>query len=86
MLTGDGLFSDTSASYKLTLYSSDEFKEVYRTKNPRVATIGAVLAIFGTSLFFVLYGYLVDRDLLLKRQLFIAGWNHRKRYEQGGAH
>lgn len=83
-MTGESLFSDTSPSYKLTLYPSDEFNETYGTHNPMISAIGAVLAIVLTSFCFWAYDHSVNRDLVLKKQMFLAGWNHRKRYEEEG--
>ena len=45
--------------------------------------IGAVLVILLTSVCFVAYDCLVNRDIRLKKQMFVAGWEHRKRYEEG---
>ena len=81
-LTGKGLFSDSSPSYSLTLYPSKEFNNVYATKNPIIATVGSLVAILITSICFFGYDCMVNRDLRIKKQMFVAGWNHRKRYEE----
>ena len=82
-LTGDDEFAESSPTYQLTIYPSSEFNMVYSTRNPVVSSIGAVLAILVTSACFIVYDCLVNRDLRLKKQMFVAGWNHRKRYEEG---
>ena len=81
VLTGEGLFSATSPSYTLTLYPSQEFNDFFRTKNPIIATIGSIVAILITSVCFFSYDCMVNRDLRMKKQMFVAGWNHRKRFE-----
>lgn len=81
-LTGEDRFSDSSPACTLTIYPSSEFDMVYSTRNPLVSSIGAVLAIVVTSACFVVYDRLVNRDVRLKKKMFVAGWNHRKRYEK----
>jgi len=59
----EGLFSESSASYSLTLYPTGGFFRTYRTSNPLVATIGAVGIILFTSLMFFIYDFLVQREM-----------------------
>ena len=81
VLTGEGHFYEESPPYKLTISHTDEFNQVYATNNPTYAAVGAVLAILLTSLGFFAYDKLVNRDIRLKKQMFLTGWLHRKRYE-----
>lgn len=81
VLTGEGHFSDASPPYKLTISKTQEFNQVYATQNPLYAAVGAVLAILLTSMGFFAYDKLVNRDIRLKKQMFLTGWLHRKRFE-----
>jgi len=66
-LTGEGQFTDDSAVYTLTLYPTKELFSVYSTQNPVLATVGAVLIIFITSLAFLVYDALVRWEILAKQ-------------------
>ena len=72
VLTGEGLFTDSSATYTLTLYPSSYFFSVYSTNNPSVATIGAVCIIIFTSFAFLLYDALVRRVVRDKQTILDA--------------
>lgn len=71
-LTGDGLFSGTSAKYTLSICPTEEFFECYRTINPAVAAFGAAMCIFVTSLLFVLYDSYVRKEFNTKIELLEA--------------
>ena len=71
-ITGNELFSDFSGDYTLTLYPTDELFAVYRTDNPLIATIGAVVVMVFTSVLFFLYDFLVRRDMNAKQDLLEA--------------
>ena len=81
VLTGEGHFAESSPPYKMTITHTEEFDEVYATNNPLYAALVAILAIVLTSLGFVAYDKLVNRDIRLKKQMFLTGWLHRKRFE-----
>ena len=72
LLTGTGLYSDTSVEYTLTLYPTDSFFEVYRTKNPAIAAFAAAMCIIVTSFFFVFYDFYFLIDFNAKRELLEA--------------
>jgi len=74
-LTGTGLFTDSSASYVLTLYPAPEFINNYSTKNPIIATVGAVLIIVFTSAAFLLYDALVRKEVNDKKVVLEAKRN-----------
>jgi hypothetical protein len=82
VLTVGGWFSESSATYKLTIFPSNDFRQVYRTPNPVIASLAAAVAILLTSCCFLAYDFLVSRDSRMKKQMFVAGWNHRKRAER----
>ena len=65
-------FSSYSNQYKLTLYPNQELFEVYSTKNPFIATIGAVCIILFTSLSFSLYDFFVRQEFSEKRTVLKA--------------
>jgi len=71
-LTGEGLFSDSSASYKLNLYPNEELFDLYSTNNPATATIGAVCIIIFTSLMFFLFDFFVRQEFREKRSVLEA--------------
>jgi signal transduction histidine kinase len=71
-LIGTGLFSKDSATYTLSLYPSKELFEVNSTKNPLVATVGAVFIILFTSILFMLYDYFVRQEFNSKKDLLEA--------------
>jgi signal transduction histidine kinase len=71
-LTTEGLFSDTSATYILELYPTQEFYNEFRTFNPWIATIGAVSAILLTSLLFFTYDFFVRKEFDAKKELLEA--------------
>jgi signal transduction histidine kinase len=72
VLTGDGIFSSSSATYTLTLYPSQDFVQVYSTTNPMIATVGAVCIMVFTSLLFFLYDYYVRQEFNAKKHLLEA--------------
>ena len=86
-LTGEPgeYFSSYSNQYKLTLYPNRELFEVYSTKNPFIATIGAVCIILFTSLSFLLYDFFVrqefneKRAVLKAKRLFVRYISHEVR-------
>lgn len=59
-------------TYTLALYPNERLYDAYSTNNPMVATIGAVLAIFFTSLLFFAYDFFVRRDISAKKHLLDA--------------
>jgi signal transduction histidine kinase len=71
-LTGAGLYSETSATYTLTLYPTDEFFEVYRTNNPAIAAFAAAMCIGMTSFFFIWYDFYVRKEFNAKKELLKA--------------
>ncbi|CAB9501876.1 sensor kinase/phosphatase LuxQ (Partial), partial [Seminavis robusta] len=62
----------TSSSYVLTLYPNREFCDTYKTKNPQVSSIGAVLIVVAMSILFWLYDYFVRKEFNSKQQLLEA--------------
>jgi signal transduction histidine kinase/FixJ family two-component response regulator len=71
-VTPQNLFGPTSARYVITLYPTQELYDVYSTRNPMLATVGAVCIIAFTSLLFLLYDLFVRRDLNAKKELLEA--------------
>lgn len=69
---GKALFGESSASFTLTLYPTDELFDVYSTSNPRVATIGAVCIVIFTSCVFFLYDFFVRRTFNEKENVLQA--------------
>lgn len=72
VLNSPGLYSSASANYTLSFYPSAEFFDVYKTPNPLIATIGAVVIIAFTSLLFCLYDFFVRREFHDHKTLFQA--------------
>ena len=72
ILTPGELFSNTSVIYKLELYPTDEFFETYETRNPRVATIGAVCIIAFMAGLFFLYDFCVRKEFDARKELLEA--------------
>ena len=71
-VTPMNLFGDTSNTFTLTLYPTEELYEVYKTRNPAIASMGAVLLIAFTSFLFLLYDLFVRREFNAKRELLQA--------------
>jgi signal transduction histidine kinase len=71
-LTPSELFGPTSSNYTLTLYPTQEFYHVYCTRNPQLASIGAVFIIVFTSILFLLYDLSVRREFHAKQELLDA--------------
>jgi signal transduction histidine kinase len=71
-LYSPGFFGYTSASYTLTLYPNEELFEVFGTKNPWVATIGAVCIILFTSILFFFYDFFVRQEFYRKQSIIEA--------------
>lgn len=80
ILTDDGLFTNTSATYTLTLYPTSAFFEVYSTRNPVIATVGAVCIIIFTSISFLLYDTIVRKEVHNKEAVLEA----KKRFVRFG--
>lgn len=55
-------YSNSSASYSLKLYPTDEFIQVYSTKNPITSAVGAVLIVLMTIFAFLVYDALVRKE------------------------
>ena len=66
------LVNNFTETFTLSIYPNEELFETYSTKNPMLATIGAVVAILLTSLMFILYDYCVRRDISDKKNLLDA--------------
>lgn len=71
-LTPEDLFDKNSPQYTLSLYPSERFFDVYSTNNPRLAAVGAFVAIGLTSLLFILYDYFVRKEFTNKTELLEA--------------
>jgi signal transduction histidine kinase/CheY-like chemotaxis protein len=71
-LTPMNLFANSSASYTMTVYPTEELYEVYSTRNPAMASMGAVVTIVFTSVLFLLYDLFVRREFNAKQQLLEA--------------
>mmetsp|Transcript_30629 Transcript_30629/g.72249 ORF Transcript_30629/g.72249 Transcript_30629/m.72249 type:complete len:1037 (+) Transcript_30629:232-3342(+) len=78
-ITIPGLFAPQSVPYTISLYPSDTVYEMYRTKNPKFATVGAVCVMFFTVLMFLAYDFLVRREFSAKAELLKAK-RHFMRY------
>ena len=72
-------FAPQSTPYKITLYPSGTLIEMYSTKNPYYATIGAVCVMIFTVLMFAAYDFLVRREFNAKHELLKAK-RHFMRY------
>lgn len=64
-----------SVTYQVTCYPNATFDAIYRTTNPLVAAIGAVLVILFTSSLFLLYDFFVRKEFNAKRDLLEAKRN-----------
>lgn len=74
-----GYFANQSVPYTLALYPSDRVYEMYSTKNPYYATIGAICVMIFTVLMFMAYDFLVRREFSAKHELLKAK-RHFMRY------
>ena len=72
LLTEPDQFATGTPVYKLTVYPSDEFNGTYDTRGPEIAAIASIGAIVFTSMIFLLYDFLVHRDLGAKQDLLEA--------------
>ena len=85
VLTGEGLFTNASSTYTLTLYPSSDFFHIYSTDNAVIATIGTVCIIVFTSIAFLLYDAIVrtvvhDKDTILEaKRRFMRYVSHEVR-------
>jgi signal transduction histidine kinase len=66
------MFTDTSATYSLTMYPDEEFFKVYSTNNKVIATVGSVCIIIFTSLLFLLYDFFVRKEFHSQRAIMDA--------------
>lgn len=71
-LTSKDLFNPASMHYTVTLYPTQELYDVYCTRNPMLATVGAVCIIALTSMLFLLYDLFVRRDINARKELLEA--------------
>ena len=71
-LTPPGLFTNSSASYALTLYPTGDFFNVYSTNNPWIASLGVAVVMVLTSVLFVLYNNLMRREFHAEQALLQA--------------
>jgi len=78
-VTIPGYFASQSTHYTLTLYPSDTVYEIYSTKNPYYATVGAICVMIFTVLMFLAYDCLVRREFSAKHELLKAK-RHFMRY------
>lgn len=76
ILNPTGLFSNYSASYRLTLYPNEEFFLVYSTSNPILAMAGAFIIMLFTSMMFLLFDFFVRQELLHKKLMMQAKRNY----------
>ncbi len=72
-------FAPESVPYTIAIYPSDTLIDMYATKNPRYATIGAICVMIFTVLMFVAYDFLVRREFNAKHELLKAK-RHFMRY------
>ena len=61
-----------SVEYTMTFYPNDDLADMYRTSNPRSATIGAVLIMLFTAACFFVYDYFVRNEFQAKSNLLTA--------------
>ena len=71
-LAGPGMFSNTSSSYKISLYPNEDFFQVYRTKNPLRAVVGSVGIILITCLIFFVHDKFIREAFHNKDVIFNA--------------
>eukprot|EP00977_Amphora_coffeiformis_P006693 scaffold1465_cov179-Amphora_coffeaeformis.AAC.5 len=72
---GDQQYSNSSPKYRLSLYPTDDFYDVYTTGNPKFATIGVVCVVVFMSIVFFLYDFFVRREFTEKDDLLSAKRN-----------
>ena len=72
VLTDQYLYNDMSPVYTVSLYPTDELNGIFSTSNPIHASLGAVAAIVITSLLFLLYDFVVRREVSAKTHLLEA--------------
>ena len=65
-------FSNTTVEYYMDIYSTQEFTNIYTTRNPFIACVGTVCTILGTALLFLAYDYFVRREFHSKKKLLHA--------------
>jgi len=78
-VTLPGYFAAQSVHYTISLYPSDRIYEMYSTKNPTYATVGAICVMVFTVLMFLAYDCLVRREFSAKHELLKAK-RHFMRY------
>jgi len=78
-VTLPGYFANQSVHYTIALYPSDTLYEMYSTKNPYYATVGAICVMVFTVCMFVAYDCLVRREFSAKHDLLKAK-RHFMRY------
>lgn len=67
-----GRLSNSSVVYVCSFYQNDHFYDTYHTSSPVVASVGVVVIILFTSVFFFLYDFFVCREFNAKQQLLHA--------------
>jgi len=78
-VTLPGYFANQSVHYTIALYPSDTLYEMYSTKNPYYATVGAICVMVFTVCMFIAYDCLVRREFNAKHELLKAK-RHFMRY------
>ena len=78
-VTLPGLFANSSVPYTMALYPSDNVYDMYSTKNPYYATVGAICVMIFTVLMFLAYDFMVRREFSAKHELLKAK-RHFMRY------
>jgi signal transduction histidine kinase len=68
-------FSNSTIAYYVDIYSTDEYMDVYRTNNPQMACIGAVLIMLFTAVLFFVFDYYVRKEFHHKKRLLEAKRN-----------
>lgn len=71
-LVDSGMFTDNTPLYTLTVYPNEGFCDVHSTNNPWIAAIGAVAIFLFTGLLFLVYDYLVGREVRANHALLAA--------------
>ena len=71
-LEGTDLSGISQRHYRLSLYPTEDFFDVYSTENPMIATVGAVIIVLLTSLLFFVYDCAVRREFNAKQDLLRA--------------
>lgn len=72
-------FAPQSTPYHIAMYPSDTLVEMYSTKNPYYATVGAICVMLFTVCMFMAYDFLVRREFSAKHELLKAK-RHFMRY------